>query len=70
MTIINTGFLLNSKFSLFLLSPPNIFDLALKMKKIKQNKKVLASCLIESLFTFNHVLTIAETLQSKKRHEI
>jgi len=33
MAIINTGFGAYQKFSVFLLSPPNLFDLALEQKR-------------------------------------
>ena len=42
MAIINTGFG----------TQPKSFCFSFRNKKIKQNKKVLAKCLIESLITF------------------
>ncbi|GAA0879037.1 hypothetical protein GCM10009119_20050 [Algoriphagus jejuensis] len=39
MAIINTGLRLWAKVCVYLKCPPNLFDLALRIKKIKQNKK-------------------------------
>ena len=40
MCIVNAGFALNPKFSVYLLSPSNHFDLTFEQKKKKQNQKI------------------------------